>query len=80
MSSQKSEVKAYILIVTAMGKETEVVEFLRKIGGVKEANAVYGEYDVVAELENKDLQGLNKIIAEVRRNPSILRTVTLIVM
>jgi len=68
------------LIVTSMGKESEVVEFLRKIKGVIEANAVYGEYDVVAELQNKDLQGLNKIIAEVRRNPSILRTVTLIVM
>jgi DNA-binding Lrp family transcriptional regulator len=75
-----SQVKAYILIVTSMGKESEVVEFLRKINGVIEANAVYGEYDVVAELQNKDLQGLNKIIAEVRRNPSILRTVTLIVM
>jgi len=75
-----SQVKAYILIVTSMGKESEVVEFLRKIKGVIEANAVYGEYDVVAELQNKDLQGLNKIIAEVRRNPSILRTVTLIVM
>jgi len=75
-----SQVKAYILIVTSMGKESEVVEFLRKINGVIAANAVYGEYDVVAELQNKDLQGLNKIIAEVRRNPSILRTVTLIVM
>lgn len=73
-------VKAYILVVTAVGKETDVANSIKKINGVKEANPVYGEYDVVAEIIAESLDELNKIIAQVRRDPSILRTVTLIVM
>ncbi|BFH73602.1 Lrp/AsnC ligand binding domain-containing protein [Sulfurisphaera javensis] len=73
-------VKAYILVVTAVGKETDVANSIRKINGVKEANSVYGEYDVVAEILAESLDELNKIISQIRRDPSILRTVTLIVM
>lgn len=73
-------VKAYILIVTTVGKETDVSNSIRKINGVKEANPVYGEYDIVAEITAETLDELNKIISQVRRDPSILRTVTLIVM
>ncbi|AAY80306.1 Lrp/AsnC ligand binding domain-containing protein [Sulfolobus acidocaldarius] len=73
-------VKAYVLLVTAVGKEVDVSNELRKINGVKEANPVYGEYDVVAEIVADNLDELNKVIFQVRRNTSILRTVTLIVM
>ena len=73
-------VKAYILIVTTVGKEIEVANSLKKINGVKEANPVYGEYDVVAEVVTESLDELNKVIAQIRKEPSILRTVTLIVM
>ena len=73
-------VKAYILIVTAVGKETEVANSIKKINGVKEVNPVYGEYDVVAEIVTDNLDELNKVISQIRRDPSILRTVTLIAM
>jgi len=73
-------VKAYILIVTTVGKETEVANSIKKINGVKEVNPVYGEYDVVAEIVTDNLDDLNKVISQVRRDPSILRTVTLISM
>lgn len=73
-------VKAYVLIVTAVGKETDVANEAKKIYGVKEANPVYGEYDVVIEINAENLDELNKIIAQIRKNSAILRTVTLIVM
>lgn len=73
-------VKAYVLIVTTVGKETEVANEVRKINGVKEANPVYGEYDVVIEIYAENLDELNKIISQIRKNSAILRTVTLIVM
>ena len=73
-------VKAYILIVTAVGKEVEVANSVKKINGVKEANPVYGEYDVVIEIVANTLDELNKIISQIRKEPSILRTVTLIAM
>ncbi|BAB65531.1 MULTISPECIES: Lrp/AsnC ligand binding domain-containing protein [Sulfolobaceae] len=73
-------VKAYILVVTAVGKETDVANSIKRINGVKEANPVYGEYDVVAEIVTDSLDELNKVISQIRKDPSILRTVTLIVM
>lgn len=73
-------VKAYVLIVTTVGRETEVANEVKKINGVKEANPVYGEYDVVVEINAENLDELNKIISQIRKNSAILRTVTLIVM
>lgn len=73
-------VKAYILLITSIGKELDVVNDVKKLNGVKDATPVYGEYDVVVEVEAPDLNELNKIINQIRRNSSIIRTVTLISM
>jgi DNA-binding Lrp family transcriptional regulator len=73
-------VKAYVLLVTVVGKEQEVAQALKTIKGVIEASPVYGEYDVVAEIVTDNLEQTNKVISEIRRNPNILRTVTLISM
>ncbi|MCQ4336556.1 MAG: Lrp/AsnC ligand binding domain-containing protein [Sulfolobales archaeon] len=73
-------VKAYVLLVTVVGKEQDVAQALKTIKGVIEANPVYGEYDVVAEIVTDNLEQTNKVISEIRRNPNILRTVTLISM
>ncbi|EZQ10816.1 MULTISPECIES: Lrp/AsnC ligand binding domain-containing protein [Acidianus] len=75
-----ANVKAYILLITSIGKEMDVVNDVKKIDGVKDSTAVYGEYDVVVEVEAKALDELNKTINQIRRNPSIIRTVTLISM
>ncbi|MCY0884080.1 MAG: Lrp/AsnC ligand binding domain-containing protein [Acidianus infernus] len=73
-------VKAYILLITSIGKELDVVNDVKKLNGVKDATPVYGEYDVVVEVEAPDLNELNRIINQIRRNSSIIRTVTLISM
>ncbi|AEE95068.1 MULTISPECIES: Lrp/AsnC ligand binding domain-containing protein [Acidianus] len=73
-------VKAYILLITSIGKELDVVNDVKKLNGVKDATPVYGEYDVVVEVEAPDLNELNKTINQIRRNSSIIRTVTLISM
>lgn len=52
----------------------------KKVSGVVRADPVYGEYDVVVEVEAKSSDDLKKVIYEIRRNPNIIRTVTLIVM
>lgn len=75
-----SNVKAYVLLITAIGKELDVVNELKKVNGVKAASPVYGEYDVVAEIEAPSLDELNKIISQIRKISSIIRTVTLITM
>lgn len=73
-------VKAYVLLVTSVGKEQDVASSLKNIKGVINANPVYGEYDVVAEVVTDTLEELNRVINEIRHNPNILRSVTLIVM
>ncbi|MFP3217848.1 MAG: Lrp/AsnC ligand binding domain-containing protein [Acidianus sp.] len=73
-------VRAYILLITSIGKELDVVNDVKKLNGVKDATTVYGEYDVVVEVEAPDLNELNKTINQIRRNSSIIRTVTLISM
>ncbi|MFP3399461.1 MAG: Lrp/AsnC ligand binding domain-containing protein [Acidianus sp.] len=73
-------VRAYILLITSIGKELDVVNDVKKLNGVKDATPVYGEYDVVVEVEAPDLNELNKTINQIRRNSSIIRTVTLISM
>jgi|ECHvirMinimDraft_2_1075157.scaffolds.fasta_scaffold00306_8 transcriptional regulator, AsnC family len=72
--------KAYVLLITSIGKEMDVVNEMKKLNGIKDATAVYGEYDVVLEVEGENLDELNKVIGQVRRNPHIIRTVTLISM
>lgn len=72
--------KAYVLLITSIGKEMDVVNEMKKLNGIKDATAVYGEYDVVLEIEGANLDELNKVIGQVRRNPHIIRTVTLISM
>ncbi|ACP44492.1 regulatory protein AsnC/Lrp family [Sulfolobus islandicus Y.G.57.14] len=73
-------VRAYILVSTTVGKEMEVADIAKKVSGVIRADPVYGEYDVVVEVEAKSSDDLKKVIYEIRRNPNIIRTVTLIVM
>ncbi len=68
----------YVLVVSEIGKESEVKEALDKIKGVTEARTVYGEYDVVARLETPTLKELDDIVTSMRKIQGIIRTVTLI--
>lgn len=63
--------KAFLLISTELGLEEFVVNELKKIEGVKEAHVVYGVYDVVAEIEGKDMNELHEVTIKVRKVPHI---------
>lgn len=69
--------KAYILIQTDMGKPTAVVEALRKIDGVKEADTVTGPYDAIALLEAADLDAFGELVTtKIQAIDGIARTIT----
>jgi len=75
-------VAAFILLVTEIGKEHEVVE---KIGGVCkevgvgcETYVVYGEYDVLVKLLADNLRKIDQAVTRIRKLDGVLRTVTLI--
>jgi len=54
--------KAYVLIETTVGKTTNVLTTLQRVKGVREADAVTGEYDIVAILEAENLEGIGKLV------------------
>jgi DNA-binding Lrp family transcriptional regulator len=70
--------KAYIVIHTEYGKEYDVLRNLSHIPEVKEADVVFGPYDVVCKVEassNKDLQDI--ITKKIRKLQNISTTMTL---
>jgi len=73
-----SQVVAYVLLVTEVGKEYEIIQELKKIKGVTEAKAVYGEFDIITRIEGMDLKSLDESVTKLRRISSVIRTVTLI--
>ena len=54
--------KAYVLIETAVGKTKDVLDALRGINGVREADAVTGEYDIVAVVEADSLNNIGELV------------------
>jgi len=73
-----SSVVAYVLAVTEVEKEHDVVKELAKIEGVSEAREVYGELGIGCVVEGKELGSINKSVTEIRRTKGILKTMTLI--
>ncbi len=72
---------AYVLLQVAPGKVGPVATWLRKLEGVTEAYAIYGEHDVIAKVEAPDSPGLDSLIVEaIQGNPNVMATTTLIAM
>ena len=72
------KVTSYVLVVTEVGKEHEVVQELLRIEGVTIAQTVYGEFDVITKVECDNLKDLDAAITKIRKIGGIIRTMTLI--
>jgi DNA-binding Lrp family transcriptional regulator len=71
---------AFVMISAETGKESEVLNELKKIEHVKEACLTYGAYDIVAKVEAETRQKLEEVItAKVRRLNSLRSTLTMMV-
>ncbi len=73
-----TKVVAYVLVVTNVGTEHEVVQELKGIEGVALAQTVYGEFDVICRVECENLKDLDESITKVRKIKNVIRTMTLI--
>jgi DNA-binding Lrp family transcriptional regulator len=73
--------KAFVFVNVVAGAETEVLKRLREIPEVKEANFMYGVYDIVAKVESDSMDRLKEVITwKVRRLDKIRSTLTTIVV
>ena len=69
--------KAYVLIETAVGKTKEALESLRQLNGVKAADGVTGEYDIVVVIEGDSLSDIGDLVTgKIHMMNGIQRTTT----
>jgi DNA-binding Lrp family transcriptional regulator len=68
----------FILISTAPAKEHEVYNELLKVKEVVELHPLFGEYDLIAEIEAEDFNLLGQVVVDkVRSIPGVIDTKTL---
>ena len=69
---------AYVFINTEIGSESNVLEELKKIEGVEEAQALWGVYDIIASIKadtinkrvsiiTKQIENIEKVTAKLTR-------------
>jgi DNA-binding Lrp family transcriptional regulator len=74
-------IAAYIVINTALGRESDVINSLKNVQEVKEAHSVYGVYDIVARLEAENLDEIRIAVSKKIRNiQGVNATSTLLVI
>ena len=74
VKSGENTSQAYIVIHTNKGNEFEVLKNLSHIAEVREADAVFGFYDVLCKVEAKDYDSLEHIIIKSIRSLSHIKT------
>jgi len=73
--------KAFVLVNVESGSEEEVLEQIKKIGGVEEAYFSYGVYDIIAKVKAETMVKLRETVTQKMRTISKVRsTLTLIMM
>ena len=74
-------VVAFVFITTKAGREGDVLGNLLRKDMVREASAVYGDFDIVAKVETGDIDKLNEfIMKDVREVEGVSTTNTLIAL
>ncbi len=70
-------VRAYVLISTTPGKAMEVAKAMGAVSGINHADAITGEYDVIAQVEAPDVSGIGTLIVEkIQKIDGVFKTVT----
>lgn len=73
--------KAYVLINSELGSEERLIEDIKKIEGVTQADRVYGVYDLIAQVEAESSDRLKQIVTgTIRRMSGVRSTLTMIVI
>ena len=71
-------VTAYVLINCDLGSEEDVIDALKNIEDVKEINGTFGAYDIIAKVDNSELDSLRETITwKIRKIDRIRSTLTL---
>jgi DNA-binding Lrp family transcriptional regulator len=71
--------KAYVLINTELGRESEVTEALRGVKEITATHTVYGIHDVIVEVEAETMDKVKEVVfSHIRCLGHVRSTMTLI--
>ncbi len=69
--------RAYVLISASAGKAIDVARRLQGVAGIQHADAITGEYDVIAQVEAGDVTGIGAIVVDkIQKLDGVFKTVT----
>ena len=69
--------KAYVLINASPGHAIDIAKALQGVDGISAADAITGEYDVIAVCEAKDVAGIgNLIVDKIQKVEGVFKTIT----
>ena len=73
--------RAYVLVNATPGRSLELAQRIRDVQGVRAADAITGEYDVVVTCESLDINGLGTLIVDgIQRLDGVHKTTTCLVV
>jgi DNA-binding Lrp family transcriptional regulator len=72
--------KAYMFVNAMRGQSLALTRAIRDVNGVTGADAITGDYDIVAMVQAKDLAELRAVMAGVQAIDGILKTTTCMVL
>src|ERR1700682_1460262 len=74
---EEQMVTAYVLINTSPGRAMDVAKKLQGTTGITVADAITGEYDVIARIEGADVNAIGGVIVEsIQKIEGVFKTVT----
>ena len=70
--------RAYIVMNCKIGSETDIIESLKQVKGVKEVHGILGLYDLIAQIELESEDAIRDTVTNtIRKIPNIHSTMTL---
>jgi DNA-binding Lrp family transcriptional regulator len=73
--------KAYVLINASPGRAIEVAQKIQGQSGIAAADAITGEYDVIAVCEAPDVNSIGQLIVEkIQKIEGVFKTLTCLVV
>lgn len=74
-------VEAYVMVITSSGTARDLLPRIKDIEGVRRANIVAGEYDIIADVEAEDQRHLLRLVTdEIQTLEGVGRTRTCIIL
>jgi DNA-binding Lrp family transcriptional regulator len=72
--------RAYMFVNALHGQSLTLTKSIRGVPGVNAADAITGDYDVVASIEARDLVELREILSGVQAIAGVMKTTTCMVL